>query len=310
MRSTVVLGSFVSSSSMKKLNQFCREVYHPGVHLYFSLNWVLALYAGLCLNHGHALEFSPYLVVAVLTLYLSLLFLRIMDEIKDYDYDLRFNPERPLVKKSLSHRDLYLFILMSCSGFLALNVLNGVEVLMILGGQILYSFLLIVLEKNSERIRNSMLLNLLVTYPVNIALSVYVMALFYFQWSTDPLYEDLLLLLSFACAFLYYEFSRKISPTGDEAAGQRSYSKAWGLRRALILSDGLALTAILSMSYLTKSWVPLLLIAVLVMRANWVVKKKNLTLAGSAFIGLFYGAWMLIALLDYLDFHLHLLIRS
>jgi hypothetical protein len=82
------------------------------------------------------------------------------------------------------------------------------------------------------------------------------------------------------------------------------------LRRALILSDGLALMAILSMSYLTKSWVPLLLIAVLVMRASWVVKKKNLTLAGSAFIGLFYGAWMLIALLDYLDLHLHLLIRS
>lgn len=293
---------------MKKLNQFCREVYHPGVHLYFSLNWVLALYAGLCLNHGHALLFSPYLVVAVLTLYLSLLFLRIMDEIKDYDYDLRFNPERPLVKKILTHKDLALFIVVSCTGFLALNALNGMEVLVLLGGQILYSFILLGLEKKSTLVREHMLVNLTLTYPVNIVLSVYVLALFYFHWSTDPLYEDVFLVASFACAFLYYEFSRKIFYPTEEIEGRRSYSSALGLWPALITSDALALAAMLSMVILTGSMLPLLLIGILVLRHRWVRRKKKLALCGTYFIGLYYGLWMLIGLLDNFDLHTNFLI--
>ncbi len=294
---------------MKKLNQFCRDVYHPGVHLYFALNWVLAFYCGLCLTHGHALQFSPYLIVAILTLYLSLLFLRIMDEIKDYEYDLHFNPDRPLVKKSLTHRDLYFFILISCTGFLSLNALNGYEVLAILIGQIAYSFFLLILEKKSAIVRSHMMLNLILTYPINIALSIYITALFYFHWSTDPQYEDLILMLSFASSFLYYEFSRKIFYPRDEKTGKRSYSQALGFMPSLLLSDVFAFIAMGSMLYLTQSWIPVTLFCVQILRLSRVVKKEKITLIGSAYIGLFYACWILIALLDHFNLNFHLLIR-
>ena len=52
---------------------------------------------------------------------------------------------------------------------------------LILGLNMMYALFLIRLEKISHRVRESMFLNLLVTYPVNIALSIYITKFFDFH---------------------------------------------------------------------------------------------------------------------------------
>jgi len=289
---------------MKKFNQFCTDIYNPFVHFYFSLNWVLALFVGFSLNHQQTISFNPYLVVSIITLYLALLHLRVLDEVKDYEYDKIHNPERPLVRGSVQFKDLWLYSSIACMGFLCLNMLNGKMVLTILVIEILYSYLLISLEKKFDLIRENMLINLIFTYPVNVLLSVYAIVLFAHVSTTELHSNDYYLVTSFATAFLYYEFSRKITHPRFAKSGKKYYSDFFGFVPSLLISDFLGFISIGLMVYLTKSWLPLMLLSIQLLRLIK-SKQKNLTLFGSAFIGFFYGLWMLIGLLTQFNFHFH-----
>ncbi len=300
---------------MKKLLDFCKDVYSPGVHLYFAVNWYLALHAALSLNHGRKLALDWDAVVAVLTIFFVLLYLRIIDEIKDSEYDKEFNTDRPLIKGTVTVKDLKKFLIVTGAIAPLLNFIFGVPVLIIVGIELIYSLLLIFLERNSKLVRDNILLNLIVTYPVNILLSIYVLILDLSVWNETAQMKDFLVILAFACAFLYYEFARKISWPHQEQKGMRSYSSFFGTLPSAFIAYSLGLMAALMTTLMTKSWLPVLLIIPLFSGLAKLLKSRDsekpgaMKLSGTLFIGLFYGVMIAIGVLNLFNYGFHFLIR-
>jgi hypothetical protein len=293
---------------MRKLALFCKSVFHPGVHLYFALNWYLALHAGLSLLHFQDYNLNLGSPIAVVTFFIVLLYLRMVDEIKDLEYDKIFNPTRPLVKGDLSLKEVSFYLFLLGTGTLSLNLVFGISVWILLLVELIYGVLLIPLDK-IKIIRENIIINLLMTYPVNILLSVYVFLLNLSIWQVEPHGKDYYLLASFSFAFLYYEFARKIKLPKNERAGERTYSQQLGFLPAMILALLLASAAAGLLILLFQTWLPFILIFPLLWGV-WLIKiGKKMALSGTAFIGLYYGLMILLGLLARFEASFHLLIR-
>lgn len=299
---------------MRKFLTFCKDVYHPGIHLYFALNWYVALHAALSMNHGRKLSFGVDSIIAVVTVFLVLFFLRIVDEIKDFDYDRVFNKDRPLIKGSVSHKNLYIYLVVTGLTVLLLNLNSGASALSILVIEIFYALLLIFIEKKSPLLKHHIVMNLLITYPVNILLSAYILRIDLFHWDAIVSDQDILLVFAFAYAFLYYEFARKISWPHQEKPGQRTYSAFFGTMNAFIVAELLAITGAAIVGFSYKTWLPLGLILPLVWGYKLLIRSKNndrpapMTLSGTAFIGLFYGIIIGLGVLDLFELSHYFLI--
>lgn len=280
-----------------KFFTFCRQVYHPGVHFYFSLNWFFAFFSILCINHDKKYVLEKNFITPVLTLFFVLLFLRIIDEIKDFDYDKMYNPARPLVQGLVTFQDLNLYLCLTAMTFLLLNLTSGSLVILVLVFEILYSTLLILLEKKSVIIKNNIVINLIFTYPVNILLSIYILFFKLHQWNETVIFTDYLAVLSFALAFLNYEFCRKIRWPHQEAAGERTYSSFFGTIQSKIISDFLGVASLSILVFLTKSWILIFGIFPILWGWKLLFDKKSITSSGSAFLGIFYGICIMLGIL-------------
>lgn len=221
---------------------FIRECYAPGLHLAFAAAWLLALDAGLSrLTEAH---WQPglHLVVGTLMFFLVLFYLRVLDEWKDFEYDRRFNPNRPLVRGIVSFRNLYSYLAATASLVFALHLLfpaftAGSRVpLAVVAVNLVYALALVGIERLSSTVRDNVLLNLVLTYPVNVALSIYAYSANLARSGNPVTREGVLLVTAFACAFLFYEFARKISFPSRAQVGKRLYSSALGVYPALALA--------------------------------------------------------------------------
>ncbi len=292
---------------MKQLILFCKEVYHPGVHLYFSLNWYLALYSGLCLLHGRAFTLHLTALVAIATLFLILLYLRIIDEIKDFDYDKIHNPDRPLVRGIVTVKELNTYLLLLIIPIIGMNAFYGSKVLGLISFELAYAYLLLPLDR-IRVIRENLILNLFITYPVNVLLSVYILYQGLHAWGETALHGDWTLITAFACAFLYYEFARKITWPYAQTKGQRTYSEALGTKKATAVALLLAISAGLILTTILNTWLPFLLLIPLAQGLHLLGKGKSMALSGTAFIGLFYGIIIAAGILARFDLRFHLLV--
>ncbi len=305
---------------MIKLWNFCKDIYNPGVHLYFAVNWYFALYGAVAINHQseYMLSLSP--VKMILSIFLILFYLRVVDEIKDFEYDKKFNPDRPLVKGSVTKKDLVIYLIGSVILTFILNLHLGVSVLFFLMLEFIYGYFLVLIEKGNSIIRNNMMINLFFTYPVNILVSVYIFLVFaveqrmYFSKKIGWNRIDTFILISFAACFLYYEFARKISWPSKAEEGQRLYSKVLGFGTSVIFAIGTGVCALVFLMLSLNHWAPLLLILPLGLGLFRLIKEKDspeksrlpLTLSGSLFLGTFYGIIIVLSLLDFymgFDFH-------
>ena len=227
-------------SGWLRFGHFVSSVYSPGLHFGFALAWCFALEGSLMSvsqggnnrttwrpNWGSCLE--------TVSLFLVLFFLRGVDEWKDFEYDKKQNPDRPLVTGKTTFLDLYLYLFGTGILVLVLNLplITGRSWLpfLILAADMFYGLLLIAIESKSAILRENVVLNLIITYPVNIVLSIYI----YFRTAEFPILDSersgIPILGAFILAFLNYEFSRKICWPQHAPAGKRLYSSslgAWG----------------------------------------------------------------------------------
>ena len=127
--------------------------------------------------------------------------------------DLRFERLEHVFLGEVSHGDLLRWALGSAALVLLLNAYLAWALtpwlLLIAAADLLYGAFLLKLEQWSRAVNERMLLNLAVTYPVNMALQGYVYVFFVFAYAATPAARDALLVLAFVLVFLHYEFARK-----------------------------------------------------------------------------------------------------
>lgn len=225
---------------MRRFFAFVREVYAPGLHFAFAAAWFLALAYTIApkLRVGVALE-------ALIVLgFVLLFFLRVVDEWKDADYDRVHNPDRPLARGLVTLRDLRVYLAASALVSLAIGAALGPRVLALAALDIVWALALVGLERASARVREGMLLNLLVTYPVNVILSVMVAVCTTEHARAALDGRALVAIVAFALAFLHFEVARKTAWPEAAAPGERLYSRALGAPLAITIATVLALGAV------------------------------------------------------------------
>ncbi|MCP4749100.1 MAG: UbiA family prenyltransferase [Desulfobacteraceae bacterium] len=245
------------ASPAKRLTGFLDDVYKPLMHIGFSALWFLSL-AGLLLtvsNVKRPLMINVQLLAGVCTLFLVLFFLRVADEIKDADYDKEYNPDRPLVCGRVSYKDLYLFLCGSAIAALAINILLlGWVFAVIIVLDMLYGLFLIYLEKKSPSVTDSMFVNLAVTYPVNVVLSIYIFMFCHKFYQVGVSLNTILALFVFIAAFLHHEIGRKTCWPERVRAGKRHYSAEIGSSNSAILAAAIALFSTFGVFVLLTPW--------------------------------------------------------
>ncbi|WP_405996996.1 hypothetical protein [Streptomyces sp. NBC_00829] len=224
--------------TLGRLARFTHVMFKPQIYVTYALLWVLALEGSTALLADRSWQPGTGTAVRVTSVLLALLYLRVVDEQKDLEYDREHHPDRPLVRGEISVPELRIAMAGIVVALTGLNLSRSAAALTILLADLAYAVLLMALERRSGAIREGLFLNLAVTYPVQLLLSVYV----YVSAGGAIGIRAVPLLMVFVCVFLHFEFARKTS--WQAAPGERLYSGSLGPLPSARLAAGCALAAI------------------------------------------------------------------
>lgn len=239
---------------MSRLKAFADNVFDLKLHLAFAAFWSLSLLGNLYVVSGIHRRWDATLPAMVLTVFLCLFFLRVVDEIKDYDYDVVHNPMRPLVSGLVTRGDLARYLVLFAAVVLSLNGAIAWPLVVWLALDLAYGLLQLALEKRFAPVRDNVFVNLLVVYPVNVGLSIYTVLYFLSRTGAAVSWHQVGLVAAYACAFLHFELARKSGWPQLAKPGERLYSQWVGLGGSLAMSTAFALTALGLVAWLLHPW--------------------------------------------------------
>ncbi|MFG2379853.1 UbiA prenyltransferase family protein [Streptomyces avermitilis] len=208
---------------------------------------------------------------AAVTLTVTLLLMRAVDDIRDLAYDRAFHPKRPLAAGTVRMKDL---LVLCAAGAVLVLVLNAGSptALAVLAAQLGYCGLFLTVDRllgwpPGDRL----LLSLLFSFPAQLLLHVYLYARYLHDTSSGPGREGVLAIVITVLVTVHLEFAKKI--TRRTRPGERSYVDALGLGGTVAV----ALTApVLSVLLLVTQARPVALLAPLALlplllpaRAGW-----------------------------------------
>jgi hypothetical protein len=230
--------------SASRLWGFVLARFRPHLYVTYGVLWSLALEA-VASDHWRP---SPATAVRAVSVVLSLLFLRVLDEQKDLDYDRGHHPDRPLVTGAISVRELRTAMAFLALAVLAVNSLLSVFSVALSLLALGYGLVVALAEHRFAGVRDGLLLNLAVSYPVQLLISCYL----YVSLTGGVDRRAVPVVLVFACVFLHFEFARKTRWHGT--AGERLYSVVLGPALSGTVTLTWAVAAVALVISLTAPW--------------------------------------------------------
>jgi 4-hydroxybenzoate polyprenyltransferase len=239
---------------VKRWWAFIRERFDPFSHTSMILVYIAAHFTAT--GEVPRSPLKPLLIIAGTGLFFFKL--RLYDEIKDYEFDLRFNPQRPLARGLVKHRELYLFIGTCIAVELATFALLGPGALLAMTAAIAYSLLMFKEFFISGLLRPRMTLYAVSHTAVSALLTIALLSGIrgLAPWALPT--SDALFALNSWALFSLFEFGRKTFTAAEERQYIGSYSKSFGRFGAVILAASMALT-----SYLLLGRIPLFAVQVM-----------------------------------------------
>lgn len=252
---TALAASAPSLGFFARLKAFADNIFEPKLHTAFAALWSLSLLGNLhSISRAPAWHWNIALVVLVATVFTCLFFLRMVDEVKDYDYDVVHNPNRPLVSGLVSRADIAKYLVVFALIVLFANAALAWPLALWVAIDILYGLFQLPLERWSKAVRDNLFVNLIAVYPVNVGLSIYTLLFFLHRTGTAFEMRHGLLVAAYACAFLHFEFARKSGWPHLTPSNERLYSNYVGLGGGLALSTSCGIAAIGLALYLFAPW--------------------------------------------------------
>jgi 4-hydroxybenzoate polyprenyltransferase len=225
---------------MKKWWTFTVERFDPISHFVMIGLFVFSHYALYLRSPEHPSLPVFELVLLVLGTVAFFYKLRLYDEIKDYELDVKINPTRPLVRGLVTHTDLYRGIATCIFLELACFSIRGLASTITISVSILYSLLMYKEFFIREKIRPY-----LTTYAVShtvistfISFSLFSAFHQVTAWNLDTAY--IFFALNSWCLFNIFEFGRKTFTQAEERHNVESYSKIFGRTGAVALVASMA----------------------------------------------------------------------
>ena len=233
----------------------------------------------------------PLLGIVAATLFADLLIMRVLDDIRDRDYDRVANPQRPVASGAVPLRDLST-LTAACVTVIVVANLSFHTGMVVVVGQLLYAAALMAVGQRFPATRgDNLVLNVLVGFPVQLLLYVYLLAAFAKIRNGAPtaLVGGLGILILTLCAS-QVEFGKKLARR--PAAGERSYTNSLGYLTTLLLTIGSGPLAVAlfvfaaHVSPLSKALVALPAIGVALFAIRYLSRKDNRWPAAVSTLGL------------------------
>lgn len=182
------------------------------------------------------ISWSPVFVTATLFLFK----LRLYDEIKDYEVDVKINPTRPLPRGLLKHSDIYFMIKVCIIAEIFLMGWKNIQGLIFVVLAIVYSLLMF-----KEFFIGPWLRPLLTTYAMTHTFVTFWLSLTLLSgFAPLPIWiwpkTTFLFALNSWWIFNLFEFSRKTFIEIEERENVDSYSNVWGRYGAILLSSAMS----------------------------------------------------------------------
>jgi hypothetical protein len=226
-------------SATVRISHFVLNRYPPVLSSVYVLAFGtggIGLFAALAGEHISA-SAIPIVGMVAATLFFDLLIMRVLDDIRDRDYDRVANPQRPVASGEVALRDLYALCAVCVTVIVVANM-SFHSGMIVVAGQLLYAGAVMAVGQRFAVTRgDSLMLNLLVSSPVQLLLYAYLLAAFTEIRTGAPtvLVGGLGILILTLCAS-QVEFGKKL--VRWPAAGERSYVNSLGYQATSLLTIG------------------------------------------------------------------------
>ena len=210
-------------------------------------------------------------LTAALTLTVTLLLMRAVDDIRDLAYDRVFNPRRPLASDAVRERDLLVLCAAGAVLVLALNA-GRPAALAVLAGQLGYCALVLAADRAlGWPPGDRLLLSLLISFPAQLLLHVYLYTRYLSDTGQGAGRGGVLAIAITVLVTVHLEFAKKI--TRRLRPGERSYVSTLGLGGTVAVALAAPVLAVLLLVTQARPealLVPLALLPLLLpARAGW-----------------------------------------
>jgi 4-hydroxybenzoate polyprenyltransferase len=264
---------------IKRLPIYFKEMFPIIPRLILGFIVFMEIYFILLLNAGIT-EFKIQIqeVIGGFTIFSFLCSLRIADDFKDYETDLKLFPNRPLPSGKVKKEDLAIFLTTLITITIILNVfyMNNIIYFLIL---YIYGLLMSLWFFSKSKIQKSLPLALITHNPVQMIMNIYIISFTCIKYNL-PMLTLVNILLAFTLYFpaLIWEVSRKIKAPEEENE-YITYSKLFGYKKAtrfvLILTIVDIITNLILVFNLNKIALGILLINVAWMTYQFISYIKN-----------------------------------
>jgi len=217
----------------KRLYIYYKERYPLLARLLLGMIVFGEIYFIILLNYG-VLDFRLGMqeVTGAYTVFAFLLWLRVADDLKDYETDKKLFPDRPLASGRVYKKDT----IISCIFFQAIAVaLNIIFMNNLVFCAILYAYGFLMRNWFFQRakIQPNLFLALVTHNPVQMFINLYIISFTVIKYQLNPFsITTLMTLWTLYFPALIWEVSRKIRAPKDETE-YTTYSKLWGYKKAI-----------------------------------------------------------------------------
>lgn len=256
----------------KRLNIYFKEMYPIIPRLILGLIVFLEIHFIILLNNG-VTEFQIGIQEAVgaFTVFAFLMWLRIADDLKDYETDKKLFKDRPLPSGRVQKKDIIIICIIVEIIAIILNVIfmNNLLFFAILYG---YGYLMSKWFFQKSKIQPSLPLALVTHNPVQMFINLYIISFTCIKYSLSLIsLTTVMALFTLYFPALIWEISRKIKAPKDENE-YTTYSKLFGYKKAtrfiLIITIVDIITNIILVFNLNK-----ISVLILILLVSWMTYK-------------------------------------
>ena len=264
---------------LKRLHIYLKERYPLVARLILGLIVFLEIHFIILLNEGVTeFEIGIQEVVGAFTVFAFLLWLRIADDLKDFETDKILFPDRPLARGAVYKKDVMILCSIVQLIAIVLNVIfmNNIVFFVIL---YVYGYLMSKWFFQRAKIQPSLPLALVTHNPVQMFINLYIISFTVIKYGLRPFtITTVMTLWTLYFPALIWEVSRKIKAPKDEN-DYTTYSKLFGYKKStrfvMILTLVDIMTNIVLVFRLNKISIAILVVLVTWMTVQFVKYMKD-----------------------------------
>lgn len=237
-----------------RLYRFVIKAYPPAIYLPLTLLWATGLTGLLVVSATPAHPWPRGVAVlgTAVTLFLAMLLLRALDDIRDLDYDRVHAPGRPLPSGLVSVRDLVILVAANTAVLLAINA-GSKAGLIALAVPLAYAVGLVTVNVCLRwPASENLLVHLALNLPIQAMLSLYTYVAFLQASHLAPSLAGLCATAAVVFAVIHFEFARKATRAPTPA--ERTYVHHIGLDGTLAVASAAAVLAVGLASASMRPW--------------------------------------------------------